>query len=135
MRNTRFHECLTFHDESRFFVERLGMTLGAEQDIRKPPVDGAANQRIQQSRTNALPSPCVQDCHAPDVPVRQQSARTNCLTSADHRDRMLADRIEFIHLDLDGNALLMDKHRLAYRHGMGSRERPTEETNLDVGRV
>ncbi len=135
MRDTCFHERVTFHHESRLFVERLGMTLRVQHGILKTAIDGAADQRIQHHCTNALASPCFQDRHASDVSVRQQAARSNCLTGADCRDRMLANGIEFIHLDRHGNTLLVDEHRLPDWHGLGSRERPGEETNMNVDRA
>ncbi len=132
MRDTRLQEWIPFHHESGPFVERLRMALRVQHGALETLIDGATEQCIQQCRTNALPSPHFQNRHSPDVSVWQQPAGSNCLTGVDHGERMHANRIEFIHLDLYGNALLFDEHRLPDRHGQGSCELPGEEPDLHL---
>ena len=130
MRDTSFHEFRTERHKSFTLIEAECVGLRVQNNVLEAALTCSFDQRAKDRRADPLATPLRLNRHAADMPVGQQSARTDCAAVLRCvRKRVIAGGIVLVHFELSRNVLLDDEYLRSDHLGLRPSARPIENAN------
>ena len=105
----------SYRDEPEPLVKACCAALRVKKRPREFVCFRQPDEALQHLSADALASPRGQDGHSPDMAIAEHARGTDGFTRGVERQQMEGVRILCIVLEFGRNALLVDKHPMAYR--------------------